>query len=452
MNISTKFEEGKGPLEGAFQIHIPQQEVDQHFLRAYHKMQHRTNLKGFRKGKIPKQHLWEMYGQQIAIDSTQIMAVKAYEQALAKHGFIPLGEPHFHISSPAQEEEDFNFKVEFELSPHFDSIQYDNLSLPTAPPPPTEEEIEKRLNADLISLCDALATYENVEDTQVKATKDHTAVLDLTAVDEKGQKIDSFELQSFHLSLKECFLNKAFMEQILGMKWKEHKEFELDLEKEKETHFLESEETINSLKGFSKVRVSAKMKALKIKHSPLLNDLFVKESFNLESVQALRDHLKESIVQKKKNEAKELLKTNIFSALLKKNPFSLPPKFLKNKQDQMTDEIRENFKKKGLSKRAIQSFIEEGKASLEKRLEENIKINILIPHLAKQQDFHCREEDIEEIFNLSVEEGRAEAKDWEKTKKFMEKDGEEQIKMKFHIIERKVLDFVMTANNLSFVK
>ena len=321
MNISVKLEKGNSPLENTFQIHVPPEEVDKIFQKAYHKIRHRVNLKGFRKGKVPKNHLRNLYGIQVSQDSAQDMMVQGYDEALKKHGMIPVGNPHFHIESPAQEGKTFEFRVEFELLPDFSSIKYSPLEMPPTPPLKTEEDMEKDVEATLNILRENLASYEDVKDSDIVATKDHIAILDVIAKDEKGEEISHFNLKDFHMSLEKTLINKSFMEQVLGMKQKELKEFQLDLEKEKETHYIESEGgSFKSLKGFKKVHFSVEMKALKTKHLPELNEEFVKERLKIENLQKLKENIKQSIQKEDRQKVHQHLRDGALSALLEKKP------------------------------------------------------------------------------------------------------------------------------------
>ena len=434
MLISTKLQEEKSSsFEKCFQICIPIEEVNKSFHNAYQKMQGQVQLKGFRHGKIPRQHIWNLYGEQITGESTRQMAVAAYVQVLEEQKLSPLGDPHFDIQKKAKEGEAFDFKVQFELYPKLPSIEYSPLNV-TAPPPPTEQEVEKKVEATLKNLCENSANYEEVKDHNVKVTEDHIAVLDLSATNEKGEKLKEFDLKDFRLNFKHAFISKEFNGQILGMKRNESKKFELKLNANT-VHFL------------------VEIKALNVKSVPKLTKEFVQEKFGQESVEALRETVKSEVTRQDREMTSKKLEEEVLSALLKKNPFALPPKFLKIKQEKFIKSVQQDLKQQGMDEKQIETYWKEQnqEEQLKTQVERDIKTQIILSGLAEQKEVYCTDEDLKKALQLSnpQEDGEEKRKEAQKFWDFLEQNAEKKNQLRFRWVRQKVLDLVLKESNLS---
>ena len=461
MLIRSSFEEGKNPLQGAFQIHIPQEEVTKSFHQAYQRMRHSIKIDGFRKGKVSKTHLQKLYGPQIALESTESMATKAYKAALEEHDILPLGDPQFLIPALAQEEEGFNFGVEFELCPDFSSIQYTDLELPPSFPLATEEDIEKKVESDLKNLCEGLADYKDVEDESAEATEGHVAILNLKAMNERGEAIKGFPLDDLFIDLKDTLINKNFMKHLLGRNWKEPKEFELDLEKEKQTHYIGLPNgDVCSLKGHKKVRFYVEIKSLKTKHLSELNDAFAQEYFKLESLSALKEKIRDEAREKDKNRAYEEVGQATFSAFLKKNPFELPPRFLKKWLAKSIEPELKKMEKEGFNRIDIQKYFQrhpEKKEAIENAVEEQIKLSILMEELATENKICFHAEDLMGVLDYLIGEAQ-EAGDKERLRLLRERktslntNKKEQYQLCHHITQDNVLKLILKKNNFPIEK
>ena len=461
MLIRSRFKERKNPLEGAFQIHIPQEEVTKSFHQAYQRMRHSIKIDGFRKGKISKTHLQKLYGPQIALESTESMATEAYQAALEEHDILPLGDPQFHIEALAQEEEGFNFEVEFELFPDLSSIQYTDLELPPSFPLATEEDIEKKVESVLKNICEKLVDYKDVEDESAEVTEGHVAILNLKAMNERGEAIKGFPLDDLFVDLKDTLINKNFMKHLLGSNWKEPKEFEFELEKEEETHYIELPNgNVCSLKGYKKVRFYVEIKSLRTKHLSELNDAFAQEYFKLESLSALKEKIRDEARERDKKRAYEEVGQATFSALLKKNPFELPPRFLKKWLAKFIEPELKEMEKEGFNKSDIQKYFQrhpEKKEALENAIKKRMKLSILVEELAKENKIHFHAEDLMGVLDYLIGEAQ-EAGDKERLRLLRErktslKTNKEKRHQFFHqVTQDHILKLILKKNNFPIEK
>ena len=110
-------------------IEIPAEEVNKGFTQAVKRIAGQVNIPGFRKGKAPRKILEMNYGKEaIAEEAFEILAGRAYTQALRDNEIIPVSEPEIEREQ-FEEGKDLIFKATLVKQPEVTLGDYKGLEV-----------------------------------------------------------------------------------------------------------------------------------------------------------------------------------------------------------------------------------------------------------------------------------------------------------------------------------
>ncbi len=144
-------------------ITLPTDKVDTALTAAYSNLAKDVNMKGFRKGKVPRRVLESRFGKHIQGEVGGQLISEAFDSAIKEQDLVPVSQPVVD-SGTLQKGNDFTFSVIVEVKPTVEVKDWEGLDVewPTVEVP--DAEIEKELE----SIRQRNSTVEAVEDKKYK--------------------------------------------------------------------------------------------------------------------------------------------------------------------------------------------------------------------------------------------------------------------------------------------
>jgi trigger factor len=107
----------------------------------------RTQIKGFRPGKVPPAMVEKHFGEEIDREVIQHFLQDAFDQAVAKEGFRPAASPRVDLASLARHEgQDFEHEFEILLQPEIELGDVEGLRVESQPVGVSDEELDLALD------------------------------------------------------------------------------------------------------------------------------------------------------------------------------------------------------------------------------------------------------------------------------------------------------------------
>ena len=120
MDITVNEVEG---LTKKMKIVLPKEEVSKELDAGFQKVKNEANVKGFRRGKVPRHILEKTYGQQVRAEVAEKLVQETYFDAVEKEKLDVVAHPE--IKSPVFEEDgSFSYEAEVDTRPEFELTQY----------------------------------------------------------------------------------------------------------------------------------------------------------------------------------------------------------------------------------------------------------------------------------------------------------------------------------------
>ena len=388
------------------EIEIPLEKVNGEFDSVYQEYQKKVRVPGFRPGKAPLELIKTKYKDAVTKDVLENLLPQAYQEAVKEINLTPLTLPllkdiEFQAGLPLR------FKALIEVRPEIEVKDYKGLQLKRKIIQVTEEHVQNTLNY----LQDKNAELHSVE----REAKDGDfLIVDLVDLEEVAERKDRAKRKTENQSIwlrKENLLTE-FYRGFLGARAGEEKQIEALYPKD----YFEK-----SLAG-RVVKYQTKIKEIKEKVLPEINDDFAKSLGEYKNLEELKNKMKEDLEKQARQDAEKDLASQVIKQVVEKNSFEVPESLLNlyidlvvedfKKSYKKVDEekIREDYKELGLTRIrwefirheiAAKEKIEVTKEDVDKWTENFAKTNSL--ELKKAKEFLAQNKKIKDIRETILE-------------------------------------------------
>ena len=286
-------------------VEIEPAEMETSMEDSYRRLAKKTSIPGFRKGKAPRAILENYIGRENVIEEAlKLMVPQAYEQAIKEQEIEPFAQPEVEITQT----DPVIFKAVVPLSPTVELGDYQSIRMK----PEKAEITEDNVNDVIEELRHQNATWEPVDRP---LDYDDMATIDINGqVDEKPyvQKIGA-QYQVLRDSVSPA---PGFVEQIVGMKKTEEREFNLKF----------PEEYPNSEVAGKESSFKVKLSEIKEEKLPELNDEFVARiSPELKTADALREEVEKGLKQRAEERVRMDFQEKVITTLIEQTQVDYPP-------------------------------------------------------------------------------------------------------------------------------
>src|SRR5215212_6781900 len=272
----TKLEENKVRLD----IEVTPETVRRGVEAKIRELGQQVRVPGFRPGKAPRRVIENRLGRDyIYMEALQEQLPGWYSQAVVETDVRPINRPEIHFDDPLDEEEGFKFSATVEVRPEAVLGEYKGVEVPRREVEISEEDVEDRIE----DIQAQFATLAAVEGRPVQ--EGDFVILDFKGERLTGGPLEGAEAEDYLLEIGGGELLPEFEQNIVGMNANERKQFGVTfpMDYDKET-----------LRGQS-VLFNVHVKEIKERDLPPLDNEFVKEASEFETLDELRVAVREEL-------------------------------------------------------------------------------------------------------------------------------------------------------------
>ncbi len=411
-------------------ITLPETQVVQELESAYKKLNSEVSLKGFRKGKIPRQVLEKNYRPKVEYDVAEKLIQGTYFDALEKSKIDAVVHPDIREQKFA-ENGTFVYIAEVDVRPQFELTEYKGLEIEQAALEVTDEEISQELEV----LRKQMAPLQSVEDRAIE--KGHLAVVDFQGY-HNGNPIKQVVGENYSVDVGSGQNGNEFEEKLLGLKKGEETSQEIDFP----ANFA------NPILAGKKVEFKLNVKDVKERVLPALDDEFAKEvGEDFASLDALKAHIREKKLQAKKDAQRGDLTDKLMRVLIEKHDFEIPPRLVAYEIEAMIKELESNLERQGMTLEAAgfnrDALVEQYKLAAQSR----VKGDFILKKVAEKEGLKLENEDIDKGFKRISEQYNMPVS--EVKKYFSSRD--DLLPFMAELLNEKILSFLLDAAKMKIV-
>lgn len=322
--MDIQFDYKKDGVKGSLKIIIPVERLKEKYEEIYKKYFPRIRLKGFRPGKAPRRLIELQYGESIKYETLKELISDSYKQFLEKENINPISEPQVDVSDKKLKfEEDLVLTYTFDLPPEIELTEIENIEVEERVFEVTENDIEKELKA----YQQQHAMLE--EKDGVVEEKDYVTI-DFIVKGENGEEIYNFNDR--FVIIGEDYLKFGIDEDLKGMRKNEEKEFI----KEYPENYSDSK-----LAG-KKVSFKVKVKEIKVKKIPELNDDFAKDYSEFKTLEEWKAEIKKQLEIYANKYKEKLVLNEAFDKIIEKSKILIPETLINYSSNRYIDNYMQN--------------------------------------------------------------------------------------------------------------
>lgn len=320
-------------------IEVGAEELEKAIESAYQKNKNKISIPGFRKGKVPRKMVEQLYGAEIFYeDAANELIPEAYEKALEECEEEIVSAPKIDVTQ-IESGKPFIFTAEVALKPAVTLGKYKGLKIEKIEAAVTEEEVDAQIQRER----ENSARTITVEDRPVKdgdiTTLDFEGFVDGVAF-EGGKGSD------YPLTIGSGAFIPGFEEQLIGA--------EIGKETEVNVTFPEDYQA-KELAGKAAV-FKCTVKGIQEKELPELDDEFASEVSTFDTLAEYREDVKKGLEQKKADEAKSAKEEAVIEAAIAEAEMEIPDAMVETEQRQIIDEFTQRLQMQGLSMEQYMQF------------------------------------------------------------------------------------------------
>lgn len=365
------------------EIEVPAEELTKGVDRAYQSLAAKVNIPGFRKGKAPRNILEKRIGKEAILDEAfELIATPAYNKALDEHNVEPVSRPAIEIVT-LETGKAVVFKAKVTVKPEVTLGQYKGLEISKTAPAVEESEVEKQID----SMRERQSKMVVVEEA-VLADGDF-AIIDFEGFVD-GVAFPGGEGKGYPLQIGSNTFIPGFEAQLIGAKAGEEKEVNVTFPTEYHSEELAGKEAM------FKVTVQD----VKRKELPVLDDEFVKDASEFNTVEELKADLRAKLEKAAEEKAEKDFKNEAIKQAVDNATVDIPAVMIDARVESMMEDMKSNLESRGMKLehylQFMNSTLEELKEKYRESAEVNVKTDLTLDAVAKAEEIKAEEADIKE--------------------------------------------------------
>lgn len=392
---------------------------------AYQKNKGKIEVPGFRKGKVPRKMIEQMYGKEVFFeDAANEVIPEAYEKAYDECEEEIVSAPKIEVTQ-VEAGKPFIFTAEVALKPEVKLGKYKGIKVDKVAVEVTEEEVNEAIETERKNS----ARTVSVEDRPIQ--DGDTTVIDFEGFVD-GVAFEGGKGENYPLTIGSHSFIDTFEEQLIGKSIND--EVEVNVTFPEDYHAEE-------LKG-KPALFKVTIKEIKENQLPELDDEFAEEVSAYDTFAEYKESVKKNLEEKKEADAKNAKEEAVVEAIIADAEMEIPEAMIATQQRQMVDEFAQRLAMQGLSMEQYSQFtgmtaaamMEQVKPQAEKRIQSRLVLEAVV----EAEKIEVSDAEYEEELAKMAEAYKMEV---EQIKEIM--DDERAVEMKKDMAIQKAVEFVV---------
>jgi trigger factor len=389
----TKLEDNKVRLD----VEVPPEAVRKGVEAKVRELGRQMRVPGFRPGKAPRRVIENRLGRDyIYMEALQEQLPTWYSQAVIETDLRPIDQPEINFDEALDEEEGFKFSATVEVRPRAKLGEYKGIEVPRRGIEVSDKEVDARLE----ELRGQFATLAAVEGRPVQ--EGDFVVLDFKGDRMTGGPLEGAEAEDYMLEVGRGELLPDFEQNVVGMNAGERKQFGV-------TFPLDYAE--ESLRGQAVV-FSVHVKEIKERDLPPLDNDFVKEASEFETLDELRAAVREQLEAAVEQRVAGEFRGRVLDAVAENAEVEVPDVMAHEKAHEMVESFERSIRAQGMEPEQYYQLAGSNHHDFEERVrpdaEDTVKKELVLDAVAEAEGIEAGEEAVmHEIEHLAEDSDRS---------------------------------------------
>ncbi len=420
-------------VKKTLKIEVPEETIAKELDSAYLQLKKNAKIKGFRPGKAPRSVLERLYKKDVHADVLSRLIQSSFVEAVKETGLKIIGSPK--VDPPDLETKGaYAYDAVVEVSPELADVEIKGLALTRTNYKVGDDEIDIQLQA----LQKNMAKQEKIEEDR-PAAKDDFVVIDYEGFKDGKAFPETALTENFTLKIGEGHIAEAFDDKMIGMKAGEEHDITVDFPAD---YFNEK------LQGLS-IDFNVKMHEIKAEKLPELDDAFAKSMGPFETLDALKNVIKDNLTQGYEKRIDQELSEQIFETLISNVEFEVPEVMVEFELENIISDTERSFQYQNRSMDEVgltrEKLAEQYRGVAEKQARRQVILNKVI----EQEALELADEDLEKGF---VDMAASFNQPVEQIKTFYDQSEDKLEFFKHALLEKQAIKLIIDNGNIEDVE
>ena len=394
----------------------------------------KMKLKGFRPGKVPVSHVRKTYGREMMGEIVNDTINETSQKALDEIKVRPAAPADMKLTSDMDKvlagSDDLAYEMALEVMPEFTPVDPKTLKLER----PTYEASDADLDEALTELAGQAKNYEDKKGKAVKAADGDQLTIDfLGKLD--GEPFEGGAAEDADLVIGSNRFIPGFEEQLKGAKVGEEKTIEVTFPED-----YQAKNLAGKLATFD-----VKVKAIKAEAPAVVDEDFAKR-IGLESLDKLKELLRNNLNQQYAGQARFKLKRGLLDVLDAQHSFDLPPKMVDAEFDGIWQQVEADKAAGNLPEEDAKKSDKDLKAEYRKIAERRVRLGLVLAEIGRANNVGVTDQ---ELNNAIMAEARNYPGQERQVLDFYRQNPNAAASMRAPIYEEKVCDLIFSLADVT---
>ncbi len=379
------------PTRVKLTVEIPFADLKAPLEKAYKEIAKQVNIPGFRKGKVPSSVIDQRFGRGVVLQEAINEALpKAYQEAIAESGFVPLGQPDVDVTK-LEDNELVEFTAEVDIRPEFDLPDFSEVEAVVDVPEVADDAVDERISL----LRQRFATTNEVD----RAAADGDVLsIDLVA-SQDGKELSDATASGITYKIGEGVgMLDGLDEAVTGLK-------------AGETATFTSKLVGGSFRG-QEADITVTVVKVSEQELPEVDDEFAQMISEFDTVEEMRADLLKAVEYQTQMEKVADARDKVLEAALAKTDFELPQTMLATELETRRSQITQQLNSGGLS---VEDYLEQAEdeeaetveefwKTIDERSEQAVRAQMLLDKYADDNALEVSQQELTELIFRKAQE------------------------------------------------
>jgi trigger factor len=401
--------------------------IDAEYEKAVRTYSSRIHIPGFRQGKVPRQIVEQKFGKEIEQDVVETLIRECSMTAIKEKELRPLHSPVLK-DYKFERGTGLSFVAEFEVTPRVDPTGYKEIKVERSDVVVSDGDVQKAVE----DLRERRARFEAVEGRGVE--QDDFILADIRGTFEEGQG-DPLSHPDAFFQVGSAGPHPELTDELKGMSPADERTFGVNYPEDHPSEVLAGKRVV----------FTAKLKEIKSRHLPELDDEFAKEVGVASTLEELRGKVREELLATARSKESSHARRQAIDQILQANPeIEVPESMVDNQVEGAIEDMLRSMAAQGIDPQTSGVDLDRARKEQREPARRSVKAALLLDAIAEKEGIEVAPKDLDEALE---KEARRRKQSAGALRAMWEKEGRLDA-LERHLMREKVLDLVLGASNI----